>query len=62
MERITITIETGNAAFADRPATEIARILSELASDISGGGLEDGKKLRDTNGNWCGIVRVQKEG
>jgi hypothetical protein len=31
MERVTITLETGNAAFSDEPATEIARILRAQA-------------------------------
>lgn len=60
-ERITITIETANAAFDDRPASEIARILTDLAKDFKfcGGVAENIGNLRDVNGNTCGSVRVE---
>ncbi len=56
-ERITITIDTGNAAFDDAPAREIANILRDLAQRIQIDGLPP-SFLRDTNGNTCGFVSV----
>lgn len=68
MERITITINTGNAAFDDEPATEIARILREIAASMERDGtpslveLQDGTFLvRDINGNKCGEVDIAPE-
>lgn len=58
MERITITIETGNAAFEDAPASEIARILRGLADKLESNGTPP-ERLRDANGNTCGIVKVE---
>lgn len=57
-ERWTITIETENDAFADQPATEVARILQDLAKVFHRGGLP-GERLRDSNGNTCGTVTLQ---
>lgn len=51
-ERWTITIETANDAFADQPATEVSRILQDLAKVFHRGGLP-GERLRDSNGNTC---------
>jgi len=60
MEKIEITIETGNAAFDDEPATEIARILRKLADRFErDGALPDGLPLQDANGNTCGRVWIQ---
>jgi hypothetical protein len=63
MEVIEIRIETGNAAFEDEPATEIARILRELADafERDGGPVDarsGGATLRDVNGNTVGGVRI----
>ena len=60
-ERITIILETGNAAFDDAPATEIASILRDLAHRFETEGL-GGEKLRDRNGNTCGLVTIRAEG
>ena len=57
MEKITITIETGNAAFGDDPAFEVSRILSTIIDDL-GWGLES-RKLRDINGNIVGSVVIE---
>lgn len=57
MERFTVTIHTGNAAFDEAPATEIARILSDLAKRLENNGLVDGP-LRDINGNTVGGVVI----
>ncbi len=48
---ITVTME--NAAFEDAPASELARILRELANKIERNG-PDACKLRDINGNTVG--------
>jgi hypothetical protein len=60
MEKITIEIETGNAAFDDAPATEIARILRNAAERIEGGDV-DGFPLYDLNGNKCGALHITGE-
>ena len=57
MERIIITIETGNAAFGDAPATEIGRILRDLAQRCERDGVPP-ESVRDINGNPCGTVQV----
>lgn len=57
MELITITIETGNAAFDDSPTAEIARILRDLAARFERDGLPP-SKVFDANGNSCGRVEI----
>lgn len=59
MERITITIETGNAAFEDEPATEIARILRDIAARFEAGSAFGGVQVRDINGNTCGGIEIK---
>ena len=61
MEKIEITIETGNAAFDDEPATEIARILRKLADEFEQFGHSQFSKLYDLNGNACGRVVIEGE-
>jgi hypothetical protein len=58
MERIIITIETTNAAFAENSATEVARILRRLAEEFEVMG-EPAGTLQDINWNDCGTVRVK---
>lgn len=60
MAKVTITLDTGNAAFEDDPRGEPARILRELASRISDYGLAncEGLYLFDLNGNRVGSVTV----
>lgn len=48
----TLTISTANAAFDDQPATEIARILRDVAKRVEDGELSG--NLRDVNGNGVG--------
>lgn len=60
IEFIQIRIETGNAAFDETPATEIARILRKLADDFETSG-EPSPTLRDLNGNACGEVQILHE-
>lgn len=59
MERVTITLETGNAAFSDEPATEIARILRAQAELIEAGMATDETPLRDINGNRVGVCTIE---
>ncbi len=59
MESVTITIETGSAAFEDSPASEVARILRDLASRFERDGASPCLTLRDMNGNRCGLVSIQ---
>lgn len=54
-----LQIETGNAAFDDAPASEIARILRDLAGRIECDGIPpkgDCWHLRDVNGNRVGTA------
>lgn len=62
--QITIEIETtGNAAFEDAPASEIARILRELAKRMEDGDFPEGDTpVRDINGNRCGSVFLADDG
>lgn len=46
-----------NAAFADRPASELARILRHLATRIERDGIEEAD-LRDRNGNVVGFFKI----
>lgn len=57
-EQINIQISTENDAFVDTPATEIARILRELADEFEQDGGPCGDVLQDSNGNTCGCVFV----
>lgn len=57
-ERITIVIETSNAAFDDEPSTELALILEHVARRFRHGELQDGARLIDSNGNTCGHVKI----
>lgn len=57
MEGLEILISTENAAFEDSPASEIARILRELADCFEQG--DPPERLRDVNGNTCGTVKVK---
>lgn len=60
MERITLTIATGGAAFADSAdGYEAGRILRELAARLEDGEDVDGTSLRDYNGNTVGRVVVE---
>jgi hypothetical protein len=59
MDRVTITLETGNAAFEDAPATEIARILRAQADLIEAGMATDETPLRDINGNRVGVCTIE---
>lgn len=57
MGKVVITIETDNAAFEDAFEYEVAKVLAQVPQKLD----EDGAKLRDTNGNTVGEVRVYGE-
>lgn len=59
MKRITISLETGNAAFDGGPGAEVARILQALAQRFADGAADDGDGLRDVNGNTVGTVKIK---
>lgn len=63
MSTITITIDTGNDAFADgNEAAEVARILAELAARIARADSPRAREyLYDYNGNRVGRVSVKGE-
>lgn len=53
--RITIDINTDNAAFKDDPS-ELKRIIGNIAIQVNAGARED--NLRDSNGNTVGKFKV----
>ena len=56
----TLKIETDNAAFAEYPGKEIARILREIASAVETvGGAPSTYPLKDINGNTVGVLNWQ---
>lgn len=56
--KATIIIRMDNAAFEEEPATEISRILRDLAERVElGSGYEN---LRDINGNTVGTFRIER--
>ena len=58
-EKITITIETGNAAFEGDSGHEVARILRKLANEFENyGRVLYGRPLFDHNGNKVGSVKT----
>lgn len=58
-ERIRIRIETENDAFADNPASEIARILGGLVIRFQRGDMGSYMSLHDINGNMCGELQIE---
>jgi hypothetical protein len=60
MGMLRIEIDDSNAAFEDAPATEVGRILRELAESFEQDGGPDIEYipaiLRDINGNRVGFV------
>lgn len=53
-KHVSLTVDMGNAAFDDAPATELARILREIAGKIERGE-EFAGTIRDSNGNEVGF-------
>jgi hypothetical protein len=63
--KISVNVETnGNAAFEeDAAASEIARILRDVALRIENQDYPDGEvPIRDINGNKCGSFFVEDDG
>ena len=50
----TLTIKTDNAAFADDPRPEVARILRKLADRVDDETGDTSWSVRDINGNTVG--------
>ncbi len=57
MAKLSITIQTDNAAFEGDPSVELARILADYAASLERESLRD-RKLYDINGNPVGRVLV----
>jgi hypothetical protein len=57
LDKITITIRTGNSAFDGNVEGEVSRILRELASKIESG--REPSKVMDINGNSVGTVEYE---
>jgi len=57
MKKITITIETGSAAFGPDPEVEVARILAVLAERFRR--YEHPEIVMDYNGNTVGKVEIE---
>lgn len=64
MISIHVSVDSnGNAAFEDAPATEVARILREVAKRLEDGDYPDGNvPVRDVNGNKCGFFSYIDDG
>lgn len=56
--KVTITIETGNAAM--RTERDVARALTTLAKRIKDNGLDFVTKVMDDNGQSVGTVTVER--
>ena len=61
MADITITINTDNDAFCDDEGVELSRILHSLANEVQHRRVRamDEHRIRDINGNCCGVVEVR---
>lgn len=57
--KLIIEIDLSNAAFDPCPNQEISNILMELGQDIMIDGPEC-KTIRDSNGNTCGKVKINR--
>lgn len=53
--KAAITVRMDNAAF-EEPATELARILRDLAKHVENG--DDSRRLMDRNGNHVGEFKI----
>ena len=59
--KATLQINMDNAAFGERPATELARILRSMAQDVDGHCLQyagDAAFAIDINGNSVGKLEI----
>lgn len=60
MSELRIAVSMDGAAFEDGPATELGRILRNLAERIEGGEL-DGGTLLDVYGNTAGSWTIRRD-
>jgi hypothetical protein len=60
VSKVKIVINMENAAFEDKPAFEVARILRALAQRIDDAESLEGHVVLDTNGNRVGAVTRTK--
>lgn len=58
--KITIQIDTDNAAFDVAPMEEVAAILADAVDHLESIPAHSEVNLYDTNGNRCGFVRVSR--
>jgi hypothetical protein len=63
--RLTIEIETDNAAFDRNSEGEVYNVMRRVSMAFhpnSGGGLTKGdtRKLMDSNGNTCGLLTIEE--
>lgn len=59
--KATLQVHMGNAAFGERPATELARILRNIANDVDDHCLQyvgDAVFAIDINGNSVGKLEI----
>lgn len=58
--KLSLSLNTSNAAFEAQSGTETARILRELADKLDGGDILPGESipLRDYNGNTVGQFKA----
>lgn len=59
MKKITIEIETVNAAFEDYGTIEVSRILSWIANRLDSNIGSETHTIIDINGNKCGKITVE---
>jgi hypothetical protein len=62
MKRLTIQIDTTNAAFEDDVCAELRRILDVLSDKLPDNYLSAATiPLRDVNGNYVGFARCEQD-
>ena len=59
MKSIRILIDTGNAAFAEYPEMELARIFRVLSDQLEHGQIPE--TLIDSNGNTVGYIHIEEK-
>ena len=61
MSKVTIVINTDNAAFEEDTSGELGRIFRELADEFANGDLRDNGRIYDINGNSVGTYDVVED-
>ena len=59
MKKITIEIETVNAAFEDYGTEEVSRILNWIADRLDSDIGSETHTIMDINGNKCGKITIK---